>query len=382
MKKFRKLYSGLLLLIQYPFYPISFLFYRNKNRWIFGSYGIYNDNSRYLFEYCNKHCPEIRAIWIGKNRYSILPIIKDGYEAYTKYSLKGLYYQLTSKVYIYSSYVNNINFFTSGNTLLVNLWHGIPLKKIEFDINTLPLSKYFKNATFITKILYPQYHKKPDLLLSPGEFVYNYSFKTAFKLPKENIIFANYPRVNNLINRKNVNKEFYFLYTPTWRDDDHDFLCNKLELLEKINEFCNKRKCKFLLKLHANTNMNNAEIGNLNRIEIVNNKTDPNEVLSKADCLITDYSSIYFDYLYLNRPIIFFTYDEDSYSKNRELYNLPENIRPGPIVREDDALLSLFKNILDGKDDFKIARNNIKKLFSSSENDDFIIQRIREKLTN
>ncbi|EHY5574492.1 CDP-glycerol glycerophosphotransferase family protein, partial [Escherichia coli] len=103
-----------------------------------------------------------------------------------------------AKVYIYSNYVSTINFYTSAGAVLVNLWHGTPLKKIEYDISKSPLFNYFKGASFIIKILMPEKHKKCNFILAPSQFVYDYSFKSAFRVyDMQYAIIADPPRISN-----------------------------------------------------------------------------------------------------------------------------------------------------------------------------------------
>lgn len=63
-----KVKKGLVLLISYPLYPLSFLFPSNKKKWLFGSFGKFNDNSRYLFEYCITNERDINCFWVAKNK--------------------------------------------------------------------------------------------------------------------------------------------------------------------------------------------------------------------------------------------------------------------------------------------------------------------------
>ena len=55
-----------------------------------------------------------------------------GFEAYLKYSLKGLYHSLTAHVYVFTYHSKDINFFTSGNVRKINLWHGVGIKAVSY----------------------------------------------------------------------------------------------------------------------------------------------------------------------------------------------------------------------------------------------------------
>lgn len=84
----------------YPLYVFSFLCIRNRNKWLFGTNVGFTDNAKYLFIYANEQKDEIRPIWITSSRDTVERIHKMGFEAYLKYSLKGLYHSLTAHVYV------------------------------------------------------------------------------------------------------------------------------------------------------------------------------------------------------------------------------------------------------------------------------------------
>lgn len=314
---------ALKLALGYPLYFISGFIPRNKNIWVFGSFGVFNDNSRYLYQYV-VHNPQlgIRAIWISNNIQSVAEASKFG-ESYSKNSLKGLYFSLVAKVYVFSCYVSDINFFTSRNAVRVNLWHGIPLKKIEFDIRTKPLVDVLKNASLVRKIISPAVHIKYDFVLAPSQYVADYSFKSAFRVTDENVIIAEYPRVSYLKMCKPLDEyqqySKVFLYVPTWRDDGRNFLKQAQFDFEQLNVLMKEHNAIFLMKFHSATKID-VDLSLYGNLQLLPNNIDPIRLMKTADCLITDYSSIYLDYLVLDRPIIHFCFDLDDYVKDRELY--------------------------------------------------------------
>ncbi|HBC6251923.1 CDP-glycerol glycerophosphotransferase family protein [Proteus mirabilis] len=381
MKSYNKVITIIKIILGYIVYFFSIFISRKKNIWIFGSFGVYNDNSRYFYEYCLNNCNDIRSIWISKNRYSVNEAHKKG-EAYYLYSIKGVYYALKGGVYIYSSYLSDISFFTSKNALRVNLWHGIPLKKIEFDINSKPLVSIFQQATILTKIIHPAQHATPNLLLSPSKYVSEYSFKNAFRVTDDAMIYARYPRVTKLLECVSMNQfagyHKVFLYAPTWRDSGKDFIKEANFEFEKFNKFLIKNNSLLLLKLHPSTKINlEVEYSNIN---LIDNQLDPIILMKTADCLITDYSSIYFDYLYLDRPIIFFCFDKDNYLLNREMYFDYTTITPGKIVNDQYMLINEMNNIIQGKDFYTHERKKCFALFKLEEKNNIdIVKSIKKE---
>lgn len=98
---------------------------------------------------------------------------------------------------------------------------------------------------------------------------------------------------------------------------------------------------------------------------MANNKLDPCELMVQADCLITDYSSIYFDYMVLDRPIIFFAFDKDDYLKERELYFDYEKYTPGAKAYEFLQLLTAIEDVCQGNDTALSMRRSINGIFGS-----------------
>lgn len=356
----------LIRFLHFLVYGISFFFKRDKKVWVFGSFGHFNDNSRYLYEYVVKYHPEIRAIWLSDKPESVFLASEVG-ESYISSSLKGVWLSLTSGVYIFSAYVSDICWYTSGGALKVNLWHGVPLKKIEFDITTPPLSNVFRNANIISKFRYPHAHIRYDLVLSPSEYIAKYSFISAFRLKgMQDVVVSMYPRVLKIAEfakiKSNNDKKFTFLYAPTWRDNGTDFISASGIDFSNLNDLLITLDALLLIKLHSATKIN-CDFDNLDRIVVVDNQQDPCTVMAQADCLITDYSSMYFDYLVLNRPIIFFPFDKEEYLKGREFYFEYDNYTPGMKAMTFYELKGAIEQIVKSEDPYKDNRQYIKSRF-------------------
>ena len=342
-------------------YFISGLIKRNPNKWIFASHTNFGDNARYLFQ--DKYNPnKIRKIWIAGNKKELELVKCLGYECYLKGTYEAKYHALTSKNFIYTCYVSDIGYQYSCGANCINLWHGIPLKKIEFDIESGPLAKKF-NATLKSKLKHPEIYRTHDYVLCPSNYVYQYSFKSAFRLQSNQVLNFPYPRSIYLKTMVKNSNKFEFLYVPTWRDNQQNFLDNRTLNLEKINAFCVKHDCLFKIKFHPNTKID-IEVSLFSNIIIIDNKEDPNQCLVDADCLITDYSSIFFDYLVFNKPIVFYVFDEEEYKLNsRAVYPEAEKINCGQKVYTLEKLLVVMTDLLSGQDVYEDERKQTIKQF-------------------
>lgn len=371
-------WSQLLLL---PIYWFSFITPRNKNIWLFGStFGKrFADNPRYFYLYINqlkKNC--IRPIWISRNKEIIEFLNKNNFEAYYYKSLKGIYYCLIGKVYIFDNYSKDINFWTSGGAAKINLWHGIPLKKIQADNindkvrhpkNNLEKLKYFPRRI--------SDEKASHYILAASKLTRRI-FKSAFRTNR--VLICGYPR-NDLLLKDSEIKNIYLdyeeeqlkqisdkkglkiiLYMPTFRESEAAFfdvvnLCIFEEFLEKNNML-------FCVKMHIKSKLI-SKFNNIpyNNIFVINPDSDPYPFINLADMLVTDYSSIYFDYLFKNRPIIFFDYDRKIYEKeSRELYFNYDLVTPGIKAESMDSLM----NALLSEDSYEKERTRIRlKIFET-----------------
>lgn len=371
-------WSQLLLL---PIYWLSFITPRNKNIWLFGStFGKrFADNPRYFYLYINEFKKKSkRPIWISKNKEIIEFLNKNKYEAYYYKSLKGIYYCLIGKVYIFDNYSKDINFWTSGGAVKINLWHGIPLKKIQSDNindkvrhpkNNLEKLKYFPRRLS---------DEKPSHYILAASKLTRRIFKSAFRTDR--VLTCGYPR-NDLLLKDSEIKNIYLdyeeeqlkqisskkglkiiLYMPTFRESESAFF--DVVNLCVFEEFLEKNNMLFCVKMHIKSKLI-SKFNNIlyNNIFVINPDSDPYPFINLADMLVTDYSSIYFDYLFKNRPIIFFDYDREIYEKeSRELYFNYDLVTPGIKAESMDSLM----NALLSEDIYEKERTRIRlKIFET-----------------
>ncbi len=352
-------------LIFYPIYFISKFIKRDKKIWLFAPMNhAFLDNSKYLFLHVLQNNPEIKAFFITENKKLLDFLKKKNLPVISKWSIKGFYYGLKAQFYIISAYIDDINYWTSGGAIIFNLWHGIPLKKIEFDIKTGPLAKRFRNPKLYTKIFKPYFYKKPHFVLSTSEITTTL-FSSAFRIPLQNCPILGYPRTDiffkskakllehiNKFEPSYLNKLIFFtqqfskvlIYMPTWRDDHYNFLNAAFPDIQELNQILKKQNALLVLKLHPNDNSLKT-FQEKSNIKILQAKFDIYPFLPFTDVLITDYSSIYFDYLLLKKPIIMYPFDLDNYLKMRELYFNYEDFVPEPIVKTFNGFLKTIENL-------------------------------------
>ena len=340
-----------------PIYGLSFLMPRSKRIWVLGStFGKrFADNPKYFFLYLNQYRTiQIRAVWISKEKEVIKQLRDNQLEGYYLYSLKGIWFSLRSKVYLYDNYSKDICFPLSGGALKINLWHGIPLKKIQkdnrFDHVRNPKSRWAKMRWWLRRI---SDEKPSDYVLATSEFLRAF-FESAFGT--KHVIVSGYPRNDNLnsVRIQNVvtdqEKEMMeyvnlqkkecriVFYLPTFRNSEADFF-NVIDA-NRLLAFLGQEKILFIVKLHPKSKVKEKfKRLNGNHILVIDPVWDPYPVLSLTDVLVTDYSSVYFDFLLTGKQVIFFPYDLKEYLRDtREMYFDYEEFTPGVKAYDQDEL--------------------------------------------
>ena len=348
-------------IICYLIYPFSFLVPRSKNQLAFGSYrGGFADNSKYLFIYAVEHFPELQVCWLSVKRQTVKRVRSLGLPAYWVLSPVGIWKALRAKYWFVNSYSSDIIYCLSGGATIVNLWHGVGLKRCEFNIKDGALAERFVKKTFKERFYHPESFKRPNYLISSTEFQ-SKMFASAFRLPLEKCLNLGYPRNAILTQSKEnilafVDKyepretrhlidtctqyDKVYIYMPTWRDSQKDVFAQHMDLRE-LSEVLRKQKALLLLKPHPNTIVDN--IYQADNIVLIERTVDIYGVLPFTNVLITDYSSILYDYILMpNKEVILYLYDYEEYVKERDFYYpFDENV----VGKKVDSLETLVEVI-------------------------------------
>ncbi len=327
-------------LIFLPVYGISFLFPRSRKIWLFGStFGRrFADNPRYLYLYISqKHKDNIRPVWISQNRQVVSLLTSNGYEAYYYRSLAGIWHCLRGKIYIFDNYSKDISFWLSGGAVKFNLWHGTGNKRAnhdnEFDKFRHPRNTWERFLTFPRRLSDEKPHHYTLATSEPLAVITS----SAFNTPPEHVIIDGYPRMDGVlddafknlltekeaINLRNIKKwksegKIIDFYMPTFRDSEKKFF--EIMDLAQFNMFLTENKIVFVIKLHPKSKLK-EEFSKIqySNIYCVDSEIDPYTFLKYVDILTADYSSIYSEYMLLDRPVVSFFYDYEEYTANTRL---------------------------------------------------------------
>lgn len=263
----------------------------------------------------------------------------------------------TAKYWIYN-YRMADHIYPKNDQVYIQLWHGTPLKRLGYDIN---ISDNVMNSKSEIRDKYRVDAEKFKYILAPSHFAAE-KFISAWNLKEigktDAVLELGYPRNDFLTNytEQDVqsikqelgidNSKKIILYAPTWRDNQHkagigytyktevDFDKLKQEL---GNEYIILFRAHYLV---ANSFDFDKYKGFLYDVSRVN---DINHLYVISDILVTDYSSVFFDYANLKRPEIFYMYDLDAYGSEIRGFYIDIDELPGPIVKTEDELINAIK---------------------------------------
>lgn len=294
----------------------------------------------------------------------------------TKRTLMRMYYDFaTSKFIILDDYYRPLyGYKFKKNVEVIQLWHACgAFKKFAFssiDYQESHTEEYEKEA-----------HSHYTKVITSDKEV-NKHYSDAFRIDESNVLDFGIPRtdmfydkdykdyIKSMIENKypNIIGKKVILYAPTFRGggkDRQEFDIN-IDYRKIINEL--GKEYILILKLHPAVTKNGIDIDDKYKDNVINLSLyrDINELFLVTDILITDYSSVIFEYSLLEKPMIFFSYDLDSYLDERNFFYDYEAFVPGPIVYDNDGIVDIIKN---GKlDTKKIAEFRMKFMSSCDGN--------------
>lgn len=360
-----------------------------KTKYImFESFGgkSYSDSPKYIYEYMlNKYGKEYKYIWVMRQDKKDIPgnpiVIKPNTYRY-------LYYLSRSKILIFNSR-QPIWYNKRKEATFIQTWHGTPLKKLVFDMEDV------HSASLTHKEDFYKVSRKWDYLLSDNEFSTEV-FQHAFLYDKDKILEYGYPRNDLMYDRnageiaKQVKQELgipmdkkVLLYAPTWRDDEY-YASGEYKFTLAIDLHNMKQRLGdeyiILLRTHyfvvdqVDELCDNEFVYNGSRYE------DITKLYLASDICITDYSSVFFDYANLKRPILFFTYDIEKYREELHGFYIDmETEVPGPLLQTNDELIDAIEHIDEIQENYQERYKNFYDRFCNID-DGHASERVVEKI--
>ena len=325
---------------------------------IYSNWG-FRDNIRTLYQYLvdNGYQDKYEIICASNNFYHLK---KDNKVKFVSI-YNGLYYFLTSKYFFYSFGKYPIK--PTKKQMVVNLWHGMPLKKIGNLENGMENIDY----NFFTKLV------SSSDLFTP-------IMKAAFNANDEQILLVGNIRNDELFEE---NKDKNIIWMPTYRNsknyhDSQDAIIFSLDDLEfnRMNNLLAGYEYHLYIKLHPleeshfKFKNNYSNIHMLSEDIISQNYGTLYKFLGTTSALITDYSSVFLDYYLLNRPVAFTINDYEEYKEKRGfVFEDVKSLMVGPTISNFDELLKFLLSVMKSEDEFYIERNKVNSVVNSIQKD-------------
>ncbi len=311
----------------------------------------YGDNPKGIYEYLNKKYPgKFRYIWVIDNPKSKIPY---DCKKVKRFSIEYAYYIARCKYFVFN--VHQPGFMRKRDEqVFLETWHGTPLKRLAFDMDD-----NFSSTPGYKKKIFKQ-AKQWDYLVADNQYSADI-FRSCFRFDG-NMLMYGYPR-NDILhapNRDELARQIRkkvgipegkktILYAPTFRDDEY-YGTGQYKFQLKLDLPTMKRELGddyvIILRTHYYIADKVDVTGMGDFVVNLSKYDDIAEIYLISDICITDYSSVFFDYANLRRPILYYTYDLDKYrGMLRGFYfNMEEEV-PGPMLFTTEEVADAVKNI-------------------------------------
>ena len=355
-------------------YGINALFIKNRRKLFFESFPDYSDNSRAFSDFLlnNGFIPKYKMYWAVD---SLPNYRKDGIHFILKKNKWQYFYHTITSYYLFSTH-GSFDWCNPYLQKYVCFWHGTMLKKIcqmQNPENTNYLRQAWK-------------------FVAPSEFYVKF-YSQCFGRKNSDILVLGYPRCDLLFHSSDSLQQLgieldngtkVVVYMPTFRQPisgtysdsnknvfEEDFIRFSDSVnVKQWDSFLKEKNVCLIVKPHP-SDKNVIKCNDCDNIRVI---TDENlkqsnvqlySLLANAHALITDYSSVYCDYLLLDRPIGFIVTDIKDYGQGRGfVFSNPLDYMPGFIITTETEFIEFFDDIYQGKDRTKTKRNMLQTAFN------------------
>ena len=355
--------------------PLSLLFIFTGKRTVIFSASLgksFSGNPKALFIHILQNEKSLNPIWVSKNKEVVAKIKKEFGEdkAHYSFSLKGLIAGSKGKTFVLSNMRGDIPYWF-GTKFIVQTYHGIIIKKLYYLEDK-------KNLSFVHRFIAKVFSRSYDLVPCTSDIMKTI-FAAMWRIDPGKCVTTGLPRNDSMFvknDKQKTIKKYYqklpefkkiILYAPTFRKDKPTRLLPFDDEDQKKTFIKTLEDEKYLLLLRPHPHNNHSEVPiKHERIMFCDGKIAPDaqEILTITDILITDYSSIYLDFLLLDKPLFFVPYDLEEFQKGQGTRFDYQAITPGPHLKSfkhfSDELLALKT-----EDKYQGERKAVQKLFYS-----------------
>ncbi len=351
---------------------VSSLIVKDEHKILFFSTPDFSDNAKYVYD---------KMVELGMDeRYRLIWCVYEPIAAdyVLRRTLKYFFHILTSK-YIISTH--GTPEWKSHNQVAIELWHGLPLKNMGYFHeypNEHPVAKFIRLRR--TR----RFSKMVDYFIVTSQFE-GTLFSSLLNMDPRKVLILGQPRCDALygspeggmdclrrvLARDEISEKYIVLYLPTFREYDANASRNIVKTIlanANLKRLLDNKNALLICKPHPNdegvfSTYNGERIHVVLNDDLRRENVTLYDFLNTVDILITDYSSIYFDYLLLNRPIIFHMPDLEEYREKRGFILDPlEEWIPGDVSISDNELVYALMDAIDRPEKWEEDRVRLRRL--------------------
>lgn len=359
-------------------YFLSCLMPRDPHRYVFIGWHrgtdmeIFADNTKYLFLHMRKARPDLQAIWLAKDEKLARMLRTQGLPSHAENSLMGIWCALRAGTTVIDAYLQGENFRFSGNTRLIQLLHGKGMKKGGYrEPPPRPQDIIVSPSPFVSKMLPPEFVQKSEVVIAG--------------YPRNDVLFSDMPGSSISVDLTTVKIlqdsrfEKRLWYAPTFRRGSPTLDINAMLDLARLTPWLEKNRYLLVISLHPKYREQVRALSSPN-IHFLDD-SDVYPLFKYFDLLITDYSSIFTDFLLLDRPLVFYAYDLDAYKEKEGLsFDSYEEYTPGRKAYHASELLETIEFALS-RDEHTGERARVRDLYHTHQ-DGNSSERVLALLTN
>lgn len=388
----QKLLKSFLWTFRYLFFTlisrISSVIPKEEGLWLFGSWGgkRFSSSTKYLYLYIVKNHKNIKPFWITRNNQVFSHLRKKSLPVYKKISLRGIWLSFRAEVIFVSNEIYDVSPGFADGALFIQLFHMVLPIKYMMRGDSKVTREVFRTFNFKRKIrtllISPHMFRKPDYYITSSDWMAKEVTHSKLQADISKILVTGFPRTDAILNKDYNNTDFVnkilftndnketsniIYYLPTHRD--HDLIFNPFDYgfdEALFSQFLYKTNSLLVIRFHPRDKEYREHFVNFDCDRIIKEPEgfqDPYAILKRASILISDYGSIFSDFLLLNKPIIFAKFDHKNYVNIRGLNWDYDKYTPGYKAESwGDILKILSSIIINNEDSFYSQRNKLKNL--------------------
>lgn len=380
MNKFLKIFKYGILGFRYLYFAalrrLAALVPKKKGLWLLGSWGgnRFSSSTKYLFLHLNKHPQGREAVWITGNPRVAEILRSGGLPVALKNSPRGRWLSLRAEVIFVSNEIYDVNpGFADGAVFVQCFHHVLPIKYMmrgDHKLNNQEI-RLLPSLRRVRMLLNrPHALRKPDYYVTSSKWMAREVTSKMLGSEPDRILVTGFPRTDPILTPDLQSTAYLhslvgdldlpggprvIYYLPTHRDHDPQFNPFDHGLDEAgLEELLERAGAVLIIRFHPrDMQLRNQRFKASSRriIKEPEGHQDPYSILKQAAVLITDYGSIFSDFLVLDRPIIFANFDHESYVEARGLNWDYDQITPGHKAQSWSAVITALESLLVKNED-------------------------------